>query len=314
MIEEIYSDWTEKYRPKTLNDIILNEDTRKLIKKYINDGIIDNILMCSRPGQGKTSLAKLLAYEVFKCDTLYINASDENNVDVVRNKISGFSRTRSSDGNFKIVILDEADGFANVQSQRILRALMEEVSENTRFIITANNKNRILEAIRSRCKFIDITPPLKDTARRVLQILKNEQIDIDLQKNGENLQKLIEHYYPDIRSIIKNLQASVYDNKLVFQSKFIDDSVFLSTIYNYIVSKKYMMLREYIINNENTFNNDYQNLLIELYNYIIGLDKIDEQNKASAVILISEYLYKADSVVDQEINTMACLFKLAEIL
>ena len=139
MLRQINSDWTEKYRPQTIDDIVLSAEAKTLIEKYINEEIIDNLFLCSRPGQGKTSLAKLLAYNIFECDTLYVNASDENNVEVVRTKITGFARTRSSNGKFKIVILDEADGFANAQAQRILRALMEEVSENTRFIITANN-------------------------------------------------------------------------------------------------------------------------------------------------------------------------------
>ena len=182
MIKQIIADWTEKYRPSSLEDIVLPQEARHLIEKYVNEDIIDNIFLCSRPGQGKTSLAKLLAYNVFQADTLYVNASDENNVEVVRTKITGFSRTKSSNGKFKIVILDEADGFANIQAQRILRALMEEVSENTRFIITANNKNRIHDAIRSRCKFIDITPPKSDVIKRIVYILKSENVKIDAEK------------------------------------------------------------------------------------------------------------------------------------
>lgn len=316
MLNEINSDWTEKYRPTSLKDIVLNSDAKKLIEKYISDGIIDNILLCSRPGQGKTSLAKLLANHIFKCDTLYVNASDENNVDVVRSKISGFSRTRSSDGNFKIVILDEADGFANVQSQRILRALMEEVSDNTRFIITANHKSRILEAIRSRCKFIDITPTLIEIVKRVIYILHNENVKFDYKKDGELLESLIRKFYPDIRSIIKNLQASVYNGELLLKD-YRTDNEFIKSIYDFIaIDGDYMNLREFIIKNENKFNCDYQGLINDFYQYIIDSDEtlISWDVRPKIVVILAEYLYRFDSSIDPEINAIACFYKIIDEL
>lgn len=309
MLRQINSDWTEKYRPQTLEDIILSVEARTLIEKYIKEDIIDNLFLCSRPGQGKTSLAKLLAYNIFECDTLYVNASDENNVEVVRTKITGFARTRSSNGKFKIVILDEADGFANVQAQRILRALMEEVSENTRFIITANNKNRIHDAIRSRCKMVDITPPMEGVIRRVLHILAHENITMDKQVELPKLRALIERFYPDIRSIIKNLQSCVFDGVLKLKD-YNTDSMFIKNVLNYVLDKDYTELRRYIINNESKFNNDYASMVADFYHLIVDSDQVDDAIKPNWVIIIADYLYKFEEIIDPEINAFACFYKL----
>lgn len=313
MINQIMSDWTEKYRPKTIDDIILNNEARELIMKYISENIIDNIFLCSRPGQGKTSLAKLLAYNIFQADTLYVNASDENNVEVVRTKITGFSRTKSSNGKFKIVILDEADGFANVQAQRILRALMEEVSDNTRFIITANHKNRIHDAIRSRCKFIDITPPKDGVIRRILHILGTEKIKINKEAELPKLKGLIERFYPDVRSIIKNLQSCVFDGVLKLKD-YNTDSYFIKKILNLVLDKDYNELRNYIINNESSFNDDYANLISDFYHLIIDSDLIDDELKPNWTIIIADYLYKFENIIDPEINAFACFYKLIKTL
>lgn len=308
MLNQINSDWTEKYRPQTFEDIVLNSEARELISKYISEGIIDNILLCSRPGQGKTTLAKLLPI-IFNCEKLYINASDENNVEVVRTKIANFSRTRSSNGNFKIVILDEADGFANVQAQRILRALMEEVSENTKFIITANYRNRILEAIRSRCKFIDITPDKEGVAKRVIHILKAENISVNCERELPKLKALIERFYPDVRSIIRNVQACVFDGVLRLKDYNID-SEFLQNVINYIVNKNYSELRQYILENENLFNNDYASLVDDIYHLIIDSDIIPVQQRPAWTIILADYLYKFTDILDPELNAIACFYKI----
>lgn len=313
MLNQIKSDWTEKYRPQTLNDIVLSAEARELIEKYVQEDFIDNIFLCSRPGQGKTSLAKLLAYNVFGCDTLYVNASDENNVEVVRTKITGFSRTLSSNGKFKIVILDEADGFANVQAQRILRALMEEVADNTRFIITANHKNRIHDAIRSRCKFIDITPPKDGVIRRVLHILASEQVKVNQAVELPKLKTLIERFYPDMRSIIKNLQAGVFDGVLKLKD-FSVDSYFIKQVLELVLKGDHRALREYIINNESAFNNDYASLIADFYHLIIESDLVDDEVKPNWTITIADYLYKFEEILDPEINAFACFYKLIKSL
>lgn len=309
MLKEILKDWNEKYRPCDMESMVWNEECKELIEKYINDGIIDNIFICSPPGQGKTTLAKLLP-KVFDTDYMYLNASDENNVEVVRTKVTNFAKTMSSNGKFKIVILDEADGFANVQAQRILRALMEEVSANTRFIITANHKNRIHEAVRSRCKMINITPPKDGVIKRVLYILKEENIKCkDMQSQIKKIQSLVDRFYPDVRSIIKNVQSCVFDGELKMKD-FSIDSIFLQNILKLVIEKKATELRKYIISNENSFNNDYASLVSDFYHLMIDSDIVNDNLKPKWTIIIADYLYKFEEVIDPEINAFACFYNL----
>lgn len=307
--------WVEKYRPKNLKDMVISDETREIIENYISQGIIPNIFLCSRPGQGKTSLAKVLV-DIFDVDSLYINCSDDNNVDTVRNKITNFAKTLSTNGKFKIIILDECDGFANVQSQKILRSLMEEVSENTRFILTANFKNKIIEAIQSRCQFIDLNPKKADVARRVVEILKKERIPI-VKEQFPLLSDLINRFFPDIRSIIKEIQNCVIKNEdntstLKLRAIISSDKV-LKKILSSINNNKMIELRTYLIQNESDFNSDYVNLLYDFYKMIIVNEDLEDNTRIHFTITLADYLYKSSFIIDTEINTMACFFTLSEI-
>ena len=303
--------WTMKYSPKTLDDFVLNEDARKAVENYVKDGIIENLFFCSRPGQGKTTLAKLLAHEVFGVDTLFINASDENNVDTVRNKITEFANTRSFDGRFKIIILDEADGFANKQSQMILRGLIDSASDNTRFIITANYKNRIIEALQSRLKYINITPDRKGVIKRCCQILKAEHVKNVTKEELEKLTVLVDTYYPDMRSILLALKDCVVDGELHIENRKVDKEV-LQKLYDLVMEKDPMKLRDYMINSEPAFYSDYPSLLDNFYRYIIEKEDLDDMVKANWVITLADYISKFAVVIDPEINAAACFFTLIE--
>lgn len=300
--------WIEKYRPQTLDEIALSQEARELINKYVKEDTIPNLFLCSRPGQGKTSLARLLAYNVFDCDTLYINASDENGVDTVRTKIADFSRTMSTNGKFKIVILDEMDGFANTQSQKMLRGLMEEVSDNTRFIITANQKNRVIDAIQSRCQFIDITPPINEITARLLYIIKKEGVKLNAE-DGPKLGAMIKRFYPDMRSIIKNLQASVFDGVLKMKDYKVE-SEFMYKLFELMQGGDPIAVRTHVITNELSFSSDYSMLLDDLYHLIIDSDKLNGMQKSKWTITIANYLAKMPNVIDAELNASACLFEL----
>ena len=307
----INSMWIEKYRPQTLDDIILNDDTRKIIDKFVEDGEFPHLFLCSEPGQGKTSLAKILAKSVFGCDTLYINASDENNVETVRNKITNFATTASLDGTFKCVILDEADGFANIQSQKILRGLMESTSETCRFILTANYRHKIFKPLLSRTLELDITPDKNAIIRRLAQILFNEKV-IAPKSELEKLKDFVDSFYPDIRSMIKILQSSVNrENRLVLKKYLVED-VFLMNILNKIKEKNFVELRKYYLDNEIHFNGDYTNLLNNFYNFIINNDTIEVSTKSKTMwtIELAEHIYRSQFMVDSEINCAACFAKL----
>lgn len=300
--------WIEKYRPQSLDEIALSAEARQLIEKYVKEDSIPNIFLCSRPGQGKTSLAKLLAYNVFECDTLYLNASDENGVDTVRTKITDFAKTMSTNGKFKIVILDEMDGFANVQAQKILRGLMEDVSDNTRFIITANQKNKVIDAIQSRCQFIDITPPENEIKKRLLTILVNEHVQA-APEEGAKLAVLVKRFYPDVRSMVKAMQASVFDGVLKLKDYKVE-SEFMQNLFNLLFESDCLTVRKYVIENEMAFNSDYSLLLDDLYHVIIDSDKLNPAQKSKWTITIANYLAKMPSVIDTELNASACLFEL----
>ena len=309
--EIINSMWIEKYRPQTLDDIVLNEETRKTIDKFIQDGDFPHLFLCSEPGQGKTSLAKILAKSAFKCETLYINASDENNVETVRNKITNFATTASIAGSFKCVILDEADGFANIQAQKILRGLMESTSETCRFILTANYRHKIFKPLLSRTLELDITPDKNGIIKRLAQILVNENI-IVTKSEIEKLKTMVDSYYPDIRSMIKILQSSVNDgNKLCLKNYMVDDA-FMLNLLEKINSKNFESVREYYLDNEIHFSGDYTNLLNRFYDYIINHDDINHGKKCKWTIDLAEHIYRSQFMIDSEINCAACFAKLVE--
>ena len=303
-----HSIWLEKYRPQTLDDIALNPTARRTLEQFDKNGEFPNLFLCSRPGQGKTSLAKLLAYNVFGCDVLYVNASDENNVDTMRNKVTEFAKTMSTNGKFKTVILDECDGFATAQSQKILRVLMEEVSDTTRFIIVANSKEKIIEAIQSRCYFLDITPDKNEIGRRLCKILQAEGIEIT-EETLESLKQLIAWCYPDVRSMVKHLQINCADGKFVLPKSIVDGS-FVATLFDKLFTEEPLDIRTFVIQSEDMFNNDYSKLLGELYHLIIDSDKLDANAKMNWTIIISDYLAKMANSFDAELTFSACIFTL----
>ena len=157
-INDFNSLWCEKYRPKKLEDFVITEKNLEIIESFKNKKQIPNLLFLGTPGIGKTTLAKIIVNSILQCQYLYINASDENGIDTIRTKVTGFAQTKSFDGNLKTIILDECDGLT-MDGQRALRNTMEELSGFTRFILTANYRYKIIPALQSRCQSIDLTPP-----------------------------------------------------------------------------------------------------------------------------------------------------------
>lgn len=295
--------WSEKYRPQKLNDCIIPEETKTQLREFIEKKEIPNFLFSGGPGIGKTTVAKALAQEL-GADVLFINASMENGIDVLRTKIQGFASTVSFSGGPKIVILDEAD-YANPQSfQPALRGFIEEFSQNCRFILTCNYKNRIIPAIRdSRLTQIEFKIPAAQKPKiaagmfkRVIDILKNENIKFD----QKVVAKLVERFFPDFRRTINELQrysvSGVIDEGILVNIADINMGVLLKAL----KEKDWKAMRQWVANNE---DQEAANLYKTIFDELV--DKVNEAPQL--ILIIADYAYKSAFSVDQQINLGACL-------
>ena len=290
MFENLF---VEKYRPKILADIILSPSNTAIIEEYKKKLEIPNLLLLGNPGIGKTTLAKILVTDVLDCQYMYINASDENGIDTIRNKVITFSKTKSFDGKIKAIILDEADALS-VDAQRALRNTMEEYAGYTRFILM------------SRCQTLDLTPPLEAVVKRCYTILKGESITIPDKKQ---FIQFVKGLYPDVRRCINELQKNSLNGELTLDTNTVQ--MVIPDLYEYVKEKDVLELRKYLINNETKFNSDYVNLLRETFKYV-DRNETDIELKKLYLLIISDYLYKSAFVVDQEINSYACFINLIQ--
>lgn len=301
--------WIEKYRPTTFDRIILSTPTRDKLEEYRTTGAIPNLLMISTPGQGKTSLAKIIVNDLLDCQYLYINASDENGIDTIRTKVTNFAQTKSIDGKVKAIILDEAD-FLSASAQAALRNTMETFTALCRFILTANTKHKIIPAIQSRCTKIDVSPTLRESAIRCVEILENEIGEIT-SEDKKLVVQIVQRNFPDLRSAINELQHSVLNGKLVIAGKRVN-SAFCNTIFDLVRRGKALKAREELLANEQEFNGDYPQFMKELLNLIFNSSD-DEELKSAWCMVIAEHLFRSSLVADQEINNFHCLLNIQNV-
>lgn len=300
--------WCEKYRPSTLDEMVLSKDIRSLIERYRDQGSTNHLLLISSPGQGKTSLAKIIVKDVFKCDYLYINASDENGIDTVRTKIITFAQTKSLDGNGKIIILDELDNFTG-DGMRALRNVMEEYASNTRFILTANYKHKIIDPIRSRCLSIDFNHDIRDVIRHCFNILVKENIKVSNEQKVLFAQ-LVKRNFPDFRKTLNELQRYSITGELLIKSSSVSDK-FLDSVYD-LIKTDVLRARKFIIEHDVEFQADYHELMKALLEYTYNLS-VDPIKKRDLIIVIVEYMYRHSFVVDTEINCFGCLLSMSKL-
>jgi replication factor C small subunit len=294
--------FVEKYRPKTLADIVLTNEERLYFESLKSKEEIPNLLFAGNPGTGKTTLSKIIANDILDCQYLYINASDENGIDTIRSKVIGFASTKSLDGKLKLVLFDECDALT-LDSQKALRNVIEEYSENTRFIFTCNYLFKIIPALQSRCQIFNLTPPLDGVLNRVVSILKNEGITVpDTEK--QRLVELVRSGYPDLRRIINDIQKFSFTGTLVIkdnQAKGIASKV-VEKIKGKVSPQE---LRKYVIEREQEFSGDYLQLLKEMFEVLFETD-----TNANSLLVVSEGMYKDAIVIDKEINWFSTCLKL----
>jgi DNA polymerase III delta prime subunit len=301
--------WVEKYRPKKLSDLISSEENLNFFREIKND--TPHLLFFGPAGTGKTTLAKIIVNDILKCQYLYINASDENGVDTIRNKVISFIQTKSIDGKKKVVILDEFCG-TTPEAQRILRNVMEEYSDNSRFILTANYKDRVISPIKSRCVMFTLDLNVLDVLKRCIFILKTENIKVnDLEKT--KLIKFIDYNCPDLRRIINDLQKfSITGELIISENQFLKE--FSNDIFTSLISKQNSIdIRKKVIESEKKFNSDYQNLLKEIFDIFYD-SNLPDIKKKNILVDMGEYLYRDNLVLDKEINFFCCILSLEKIL
>lgn len=294
--------WAEKFRPKRIQDCILPSAFKETFKQYLDANEIQNMILCGPAGTGKTTVARALCEEL-KCDYLIINGSEESGIDVLRTKIKDFASTVSFTGNTKVVILDEADYLNPNSTQPALRRFIEEFSNNCRFILTCNYKNRILPALHSRCVVLEFTIPKSDKPKiasqffnRVISILDTQQVGYD----KKVVAKLVEKYFPDFRRVLNELQrysqmGDINEDVLLGSS-----DVNMKELLEALKQKDWKKMREWVVNN---LDNDSNVLFRKIYDSVLP-----HTNQVPQLVLtIADYQYKSAFVADHEINLVACL-------
>ena len=302
--------WIEKYRPQKLEDLVASDRLKQELLKFKEQGEIPHLLLCCGPGQGKTTIAKIITNDILNCLYLYINASDENGIDTIRTKVMNFAQTKSLDGNKKIVILDEADGLTAV-AQQALRNVMEEWADNVRFILTANYLYKVITPIQSRCQSLDVSFPLDSCIRRVCEILVKERVVVESGQK-EKLINLIRSNYPDLRKIIGLVQKNVINNKLQIDQQNVGLDFAQQIIEKLLTGMDCTVIRRFIIENEMQYNRDFHALMKDMFNSIEMKEGIEIGKKRLFLNTIAEHMYRHTFVMDPEINCYSCVIKLSD--
>jgi DNA polymerase III delta prime subunit len=298
--------WVEKYRPKTIEDCILSENTKKTFKDFLDKGEVPNLLLSGPAGCGKTTVAKALCNEL-GVDVYVINGSDEGRfLDTVRNTAKNFASTvsLSSTAKHKVIIIDEADNTTN-DVQLLLRASIEEFSKNCRFIFTCNYKNKIIEPLHSRCAVVDFNIKGKEKANlaagfygRLQDILQKEGIKFD----NKVLIELINKHFPDWRRVLNECQRYSSGGEINSGILATFSDVKVNDLIKYLKDKNFPEVRKWVVGN---LDNDASSLLRRIYDS--AFDYLSPTSIPAAVLVIAKYQYQCAFVADQEINLLAAL-------
>ena len=298
--------WVEKYRPQSVEDCILPEETRKIFQGFVDQGAIPNLLLSGGAGVGKTTVAKALCEEL-KVDSYVINGSDEGRfLDTIRNQAKTFASTVSltSDSNHKVIIVDEADN-TTPDVQLLLRASIEEFQKNCRFIFTCNYKNKIIAPLHSRCSVVDFNVKGQDKKQlaeqffhRVKVILEMEMVKYEEKVVAEVVMK----YFPDFRRTLNELQRYSSTGSIDAGILASSNEFSIEKVVGHLRNKEFTNMKKWVSQN---MDNDPIDIMRKIYDNVYTV--LEPKTIPEAVLIIAEYQYKSAFVVDQEINMVAFL-------
>ena len=301
--------WVAKYAPKTIEDCILPESTKKTFQDFLNKGEIPNMLLAGPPGIGKTTVAKALCNEL-GVDVYVINGSDEGRfLDTVRNNAKNFASTLSlsSDAKHKVVIIDEADNTGN-DVQLLLRAFIEEFAGNCRFIFTCNYKNKIIEPLHSRCAVIDFSIKGKEKTTLAGSFFKRLQNILDAERvryDPKVLAELINKHFPDWRRVLNECQRYSVGGQIDSGILAAFSDIAVNDLLQNLKEKNFPEVRKWVVAN---MDNDTTLLLRRIYDALYST--LENNSIPAAVLVLAKYQYQSAFVADQEINMLACLTEL----
>jgi len=293
----------EKYRPLTLDKFVGNDTLKTQLQKFLDQNDIVNMLFYGPAGCGKTTLAKLIVKNL-DCDHLMLNASDERGIETIRDKVSGFASAASFKP-LKVVILDEAD-FLTIQAQASLRNVIETFSRTTRFILTCNYIERIIDPLQSRCQTLKVIPPTKsDVAKHIAWIMGEENISFKV----EDLKTIVNQYYPDLRKCLNTIQLSTHNNSLIIDKNVLVSSNYIKNVIKELsgIKPSFKDLRQIIADSG---VNDYEELFRALFDYS---PKYAPELEGSIAVILNNHLYQANFRIDKEINIMSAIAKIIEL-
>ncbi len=293
----------EKYRPQNLDTFVGNENVKSTISQYLESDDIQNFIFYGPAGSGKTTLAKIIVKNL-DCDYLYINSSDERGIETIRNKVVDFASVASFKS-IKVIILDEAD-FLTIQAQASLRNIIETFSQTTRFIMTCNFVERIIDPLQSRCQVLKIIPQSKkEIAQHVSNILEQENVSYEL----EDLATIINKHHPDLRKVLNTIQFSIKDGKLSPDKDVLVATNYIKEVLKQLkgIKPSFKDIRQIIANSG---VNDYEELFRALFDHA---SLYAPELEGSIAVILNEHLYQANFRIDKEINIMSAIAKIIEL-
>ncbi len=295
--------WSERYRPKTIEECILPQNIKDIAKGFVENKNIPTLLFTGSAGVGKTTLAHAIANEL-EADFMKINASTEGSIDTIRTKLTQFASTVSFSNSKKITLLDEIDG-SSIQAQQGLRGFIEEFAHNHSIIFTCNFSGKVIDALKSRSKVIDFKVSSKDKTemasqfmKRCINILNENNVEFD----KKVLAELVMKKFPDFRSVLNELQGYAAGGK-------IDEGILLdltedafNQLIGFLKNKKFTDVRKWVAE-----HSDVEPIQLFRTFYDKSASKLENKSIPELILLLGEFSYKSSLCADQEINTMAFL-------